>query len=128
MDLMILIIMSANLLLFLMIYYIYTLNCSFLSKIISKYHALSIDVIMTLVVSIIALALHFLCLMKCINIYFDFSNHISCHFRHFSIFFTLSCIFSAFFMFINSCIPKAISSMNPSSSSPDCGISNKFSL
>ena len=117
-----------NLLSFLMIYYIYALNRSFLSKIISKYHASSIDVIMTLIVFIIALMLRFLCLVKCINTYFDSSNHASYHFRHSSAFFSLSCIFSAFSMSVSSCTSKAISSMNSSPSSLDYGISSRFSL
>ena len=127
-DLTMLVIANANLLPFLMIYCVCALNRSFLSKIISKYHASSIDVIMTPIVSIVALALRFLCLVKCISTYFDFSNHVSCHFRHSSASFSLSCIFSAFLMFVNSYTPKAISSMNSSLSSIGCDISSRFSL
>src|SRR5947207_11497981 len=92
-DLIILVIASANLLLFLMIYCMCTLNRSFLSKITSKYHISLIDMIMTLIVSIIALAFRFLYLVKCINTYFDSSNHASYRFCHFSAFFSLSYIF-----------------------------------
>ena len=127
-DLIMLVIASANLLPFLMIYCVCALNRSSLSKITPKYRASSVGVIVTPAVSTVALALRFLCLVKCTSTYFDSSNRAPCRFRHSSASFSLSCIFSAFPMSVNPYTSKAISSMNPSPSSPGCGISSRSSL
>ena len=127
-DLIILIIVNVNLLLFLMMYYIYTLNQSFLSKIILKYHILLIDIIIILLISIIIFIFHFLYFIKYINIYLNSLNFASYYFHHFFMSFNLPYIFSAFPVFVNFCIPKMMSSMNPSSSSPDCDIFSKSLL
>lgn len=127
-DLIMLIIASANLVPFLVMYCMCALNRSSLSKITSKYHASSVDVMMIPAASTVAFALRFLCLVKCINTYFDSSNCVSCHFHHSSVFFNLACIFSAFPMFVNSRTSKAISSMNPSASSLVCDMSSRSAL
>ena len=123
----ILIIASANFVLFFITWSRYTLYFNLLSRIISRYFTSIIDCIIVSFISI-DVFVFYLYLMKWMNIYFDYLNYASYFFLYFFIWLN---ILISFFMFSYTIFPfisYIISSMNSKSSSNHIEISSKFIL
>ena len=121
------IIASMNFVFFFITWSRYTLYFNLLSRIISRYF---ISITNCIIVSFISIDvfMFYLCLMKWMSIYFDYSNCASCLFLHFSAWLSILISFFVFSRAVFSLVSYAISSMNSRSSSDRIEMSSKSML